>query len=251
MKLLVVDDEEYTRECMARQIEWGAYGIDAVMAAVDGRDALEKIDTFKPDVVITDIKMPRMTGLELLEEIQKRNCGIETIILSGFDEFEFAQRALNLGAKYFFLKPIDPVELTNAVLMLWDKKNGVSRSHQMQTGGGRPKKTNQVIVKIKDYIQKNYRDTDLSLSRIAEEFNFSAAYLSALFKANCSQNITDYITSVRIEMACRLLMQGEETVSVIAEAVGYANPTYFYKVFKRAKGCSPKDYQEGTEGGDV
>lgn len=515
MKLLIVDDEEFTRWCISSQIDWNAYGIEMVGTAVNGLDALEKIHAMKPDFVITDIKMPKMNGLELLEEIQREKLDIETIMLSGFEEFEFAQKALNLGAKKFFLKPIDPAELLNAVITLQDKRaagdeekneedlasyirnvlymvytpeqldeanerfaavrgnwqsiilmqmenisealyigdnvykqilsdiegycrltgscyllekspnnmlvyilapdkdqvsrtmNGVllrlqkalkqtryqdyvigvsgvnptvdesgksyleatrainmkliygenkifyaeegspaywkdRRGYQELVKGiventiyynearvdellemffewgrenkaeiddlqqavymiitgvvrhealvnididslyvnpssiimslctcddrlemkrklksvlhtiGRQlskvkiKKPNQTITKIKQYIGERYQENDLSLSRIAEEFNFSAAYLSALFKANCNQNITDYINSVRIEASCRLLQQGSQTVSSIAEAVGYANTNYFYKVFKKMKGCSPKDYQEGT-----
>ena len=106
------------------------------------------------------------------------------------------------------------------------------------------KMPNQTILKIKKYIETYYAVPELSLSQIAEEFCFSPAYLSTLFKKNCSQNITDYINAVRIDQACSLLEMGEDKISLISEKVGYSNTSYFYKVFKRIKGCPPKDYRE-------
>ena len=110
------------------------------------------------------------------------------------------------------------------------------------------RKPNQTVIRIEQYIKDHYMQTDLSLSKIAEEFNFSPAYLSTLFKNNCSQNITDYINAVRVEAACRMLLEEEYKVSWISEAVGYSNTTYFNKVFKKIKGCSPKDYRENFHG---
>ena len=122
MKLLIVDDEDFTRECIAYQIDWASYDVELAGMAVNGEDALEKISTLHPDIIITDIKMPIMNGIELLEAIVRERLNVDVIMLSGFEEFEFAQKALNLGAKNFFLKPIDPAELLNAVIVLQEKK---------------------------------------------------------------------------------------------------------------------------------
>ena len=102
MKLLIVDDEDFTRECIAYQIDWASYDVELAGMAVNGEDALEKISTLHPDIIITDIKMPIMNGIELLEAIVRERLNVDVIMLSGFEEFEFAQKALNLGAKNFF-----------------------------------------------------------------------------------------------------------------------------------------------------
>lgn len=132
MKLLVVDDEDFTRRCISEQIDWNIYDIEVVGTAVDGVDAWEKICSLKPDFVIVDIKMPKMNGLELLEKIREGKLDIDTIILSGFDEFEFAQRALNLGAKNYLLKPVDLSELLNIVITLQEKKYQEREKKQMK-----------------------------------------------------------------------------------------------------------------------
>lgn len=515
MKLFIVDDEDFTRECLANQIDWASYDVELVGTAVNGEDALEKIRKLKPDIMITDIKMPLMNGIELLEAIAREGLNIDVIMLSGFEEFEFAQKAINLGAKKFFLKPIDPAELLNAVIVLQEKKlaqekkggsendlvsfirnvvymvytpeemdeaserfsdlkdnwqaivvlqmdniskalyigghniykmllkeiqsycnshagchlleksphnmilfimgrekeeakqtlsevivllqrmlqeigysnyvvgvselnrtieevgksyleasraintkyiygnsriyyaeesypsyltelsadkgliediientvyynedkidgmiehlfevveihdiglNGLQETMYMIAKGiikhealvnidinalysnpssiimslctsdekeemkrklksflhtvGRQlnkvkiNKPNQIVMKIKKYIEDCYQAPDLSLARIAEEFNFSAAYLSTLFRVNCGQNITDYINAIRIDEACRLLAQESYKISYISEKVGYSNATYFCKVFKKLKDLSPKEYRE-------
>ena len=96
-KLILVDDEEEVRKGIVQKINWQQYGFDLVGQAENGREALEIAEKFTPDIVITDIKMPFMDGLELSEALKKRFPTIKIIILTGFDEFEYAQKAINLN----------------------------------------------------------------------------------------------------------------------------------------------------------
>ncbi|GGA10003.1 AraC family transcriptional regulator [Paenibacillus marchantiophytorum] len=115
-KLLVVDDEEDVREGVVREINWEAIGLEVIEKAENGREALEMVERLQPDVVVTDIQMPFMNGLQLAEAIRERFPTIKLIILTGHDEFEYAQRAIKLHIDEYVLKPFSAQELVNALL---------------------------------------------------------------------------------------------------------------------------------------
>ncbi|NOV04501.1 response regulator [Paenibacillus planticolens] len=115
-KLILVDDEEDVREGVVREINWEAIGFEVIEKAENGREALEMVERLQPDVVVTDIQMPFMNGLQLAEAIRERFPTIKLIILTGHDEFEYAQRAIKLHIDEYVLKPFSAQELINALL---------------------------------------------------------------------------------------------------------------------------------------
>ena len=120
-KLLLVDDEEDVREGVVREINWEAIGFEVVDKAENGKEALEMVERLQPDVVVTDIQMPFMNGLQLAEAIRERFPTIKLIILTGHDEFEYAQRAIKLHIDEYVLKPFSAQELVNALLKVKDR----------------------------------------------------------------------------------------------------------------------------------
>lgn len=114
-KLIVVDDEEDVREGVSQEIDWHSHGYEVVAKAENGREALELVERLRPDVVVTDIKMPFMNGLQLAESIGREYPGIRIIILTGFDEFEYAQKAVKLHIDEYVLKPFSASELIEAL----------------------------------------------------------------------------------------------------------------------------------------
>lgn len=115
-KLILVDDEEDVREGVVREIDWEAIGFEVIEKAENGREALEMVERLQPDVVVTDIQMPFMNGLQLAEAIRERFPTIKLIILTGHDEFEYAQRAIKLHIDEYVLKPFSAQELIHALL---------------------------------------------------------------------------------------------------------------------------------------
>ncbi len=111
-KIMVVDDEEEVRQSIIRQIDWSRAGFEVIGDAENGKEALEKIDQIEPDVVLTDIRMPYMDGLSLAEAIRQRHPSIKIVIFSGFDEFEYAKKAIKLNVIEYILKPVNVEELT-------------------------------------------------------------------------------------------------------------------------------------------
>ncbi|MFV0313973.1 MAG: response regulator [Anaerotignum sp.] len=111
-KILLVDDEEEVRTSIIKKIEWDQTGFRVIGDAENGRDALEKIELLEPDVVLTDIRMPYLDGLDLAEQIRKLRPSIKIIIFSGYDDFEYAKQAISLNITEYILKPVNAKELT-------------------------------------------------------------------------------------------------------------------------------------------
>lgn len=111
--IILVDDEEEVRKSIIKKIEWQAAGFHVVGDAENGEDAMEKIEILEPDVVLTDIRMPYMDGLALAEKVRQRYPSMKVVIFSGYDDFEYAQRAIKLNVSEYILKPVNVEELTS------------------------------------------------------------------------------------------------------------------------------------------
>ncbi|TVR69278.1 MAG: response regulator [Spirochaetaceae bacterium] len=110
-RFLIIDDEPLVREGISTTIDWNAHGFELVGACRDGREGLQALEELRPDVVLTDICMPFVDGLELAASISEQYPGTRTILLTGYDEFEYAQEAVRLNVHDFILKPVTAAEL--------------------------------------------------------------------------------------------------------------------------------------------
>src|SRR5690625_2227474 len=113
-KVLIVEDEEMIRIGMRYTIDWVKADCVVVAEAENGREGLKKIENFKPDIVITDINMPIMDGIQMLEKGAKYSA-FSSIIVSGYDEFGLAKQAINLGVCEYLIKPLQQTEVLNAL----------------------------------------------------------------------------------------------------------------------------------------
>lgn len=114
-KIMIVDDEADVREGIASHINWDKLHMEVVGLAENGKDALEKAENYEVDIVLTDIKMPFLDGLEMSRQLLKLHPYCKIIILTGFDEFEYAQEAIRLNAAEYVLKPVNVLELTEVL----------------------------------------------------------------------------------------------------------------------------------------
>lgn len=132
-KMVIVDDERIEREGMVRLVDWGEYGIEIVGAAWNGIEGLELIKKWKPDIVLTDIKMPVMNGIEMIQKAQSSCPVTRYIVLSGYGEYEYTSQAMELGVKYYILKPCDEEKLVRAIKKITiDLKESMNRQGQME-----------------------------------------------------------------------------------------------------------------------
>lgn len=129
-KLLIVDDEQIEREGMAHFIQWDKYDIQLCGTAWNGADALGKIQKDVPDIVLTDIKMPVMNGIELIQKLSETYRNIVVVVLSGYGEYEFTSQAMEYGIRHYILKPCDEDKI---VAVMNDAKKEVDKRREYHT----------------------------------------------------------------------------------------------------------------------
>lgn len=240
-KLLVADDEENVRAGIAGYIRRHSDLFDIVYEADDGDSALNIVITYKPDIMLIDVQMPGMTGLEVIAEATRMNCCPKAIILSGYDEFGYVQKALRLGACDYMLKPCRPddiLKLLEATVCDDDKKREVKDHNKPQ---------NRIVLNAIRFIEENYMNEKISLRTVADFCGVSAPYLSSLFSQEEGCGFSDYINKIRIDRACSYLHDPVVKTYEIAYKVGYRDEKYFARVFKKLVGLPPSEYRKHIE----
>lgn len=247
LKVLVVEDEELIRKGIVLAVDWAALDCVVVGEAANGEEALEAVARYDPTLIITDLKMPKMDGLELLRRLREAGNDVYVIILTAYDSFEYAQSALRLGAVDFLLKPFHDGDLEQAVLNL--------RKRMAPPGSGGPAPSPPVlglkkgdkskyVLEAMDYIGAHYNDPGISVGSIAQHLGLSEGHLSHLFKKETDYTLNNYLTRYRIHRAMELLRDCRARVYEVAEQVGYKDITYFSATFKKLVGMSPSEYQD-------
>ncbi|MCC3372260.1 response regulator [Cohnella sp. REN36] len=250
----IIDDESWIREGLSEHINWERIGIELVGSFEDGREALQIIKNNPIDIIMTDIRMPNMTGLEFLAElrkIEKHNPDAPTskvVIMSGFDDFKYAQEAIRLGASDYLLKPT-AVEDTEKVLLklkarCQDERNARLRIPNLPAPAEGIDENASFLIKKAIKLMNERFTEDLHLVQIAEELYITPNYLSRIFKQETGKSFSDYLSSKRIEKSCELLTKSTLKIYQIGEAIGYPNPRYFSEWFQKQTGMSPGDYRK-------
>ena len=236
MKILIIDDEPKIRNglsnLLSRREGWEVAG-----AYENASEALKYLAVNQVDVMITDIKMPEISGLELIARIRERDKKTAIIILSGYSNFQFAQRAIELGVSRYLTKPTNPRELI-CVLEETEKKLGGKQEKEKDSG----KIPNLFVQKAADYIKLNYSEK-ISSKEIADQLYLSPNYLSELFKKHTGKTISEYLTDYRLEKACQLLDHAEYRVGDVSGMVGIHDGRYFSNMFKKKYGMTPTEYR--------
>ncbi|NLK98025.1 response regulator transcription factor [Defluviitalea saccharophila] len=248
-KVLIVEDEDIMRKGLMFMPKWQEVNCIVVGEACNGLDGLEKIQKLQPDIVIVDINMPVMDGLEMLEK-SIREYGYDAIIVSGYGEFDYARRGISLGVTEYLLKPINYTKLYEAIRKIEAKRNvkesmkntirqidvekkklGLLEHEDTKTG-------NRYVDLMLQAIHEKYA-TRLALTDISEECQMSCTYLNVKFKNETGYTFNDYLNRYRIQKAVDLLRENKYKIYEIAEMVGFSDYKYFIKVFKKYIGHSP------------
>lgn len=133
LKVLIVDDEIKVCKLIHNLIDWNSMGLEVAGIVNDGEKALEIISEIKPDIVITDIRMPGFDGLELIRRTQEIRKDIYFVIISGYSQFEYAQNAIKFGVEDYLLKPIKKKELTNTLTKIIEKYSSIQSDYREKT----------------------------------------------------------------------------------------------------------------------
>lgn len=238
MRIVVVEDEVATRRGIIKLIKKVNPEFVVVGEADNGYDGMLLIKELHPDVVIADIVMPRIDGLRMIENA--RSCSPDTkyIILSGYEEFEFARRAVHLHVTEYLLKPITVDQLTQVLNKIYEmvRSKKVDEENSFQEKNYSP-----VVQYIVEDVMMNYAK-DLSLKDYADQFKISPGYLGSIFAKETGKSFSVFLRDVRMERAKWLLENTNDKIYEIAYKTGYTDVKYFCKVFKECMNVSPKQY---------
>ena len=259
-KVLIIDDEVFIREGMKQIIPWQELGCEVIEEAQNGEEGMEKIIQLIPDIIVSDIRMPKKNGLEMIDEIKSINKNMQIIILTGFREFEYAQQAIRLGVLRFLLKPskIDEIKeaITAAVINLDKLPQIKSNAGKLEDENRVDEDSNDKLEVVSDdgdkpqylvrqaieYINEYYNQK-IDLQTVADKLYVSTWHLCKVIKKQTGTNFVDLLNTARIDNAKKMLLESNMKIYEIAEAVGYTDTAYFSKIFKKVTQVTPNEYR--------
>lgn len=245
IRVLLVEDEELIREGLKLTTPWKEWGMEVVGEAGDGEEGVQKILELKPDIVITDVKMPKMDGLEMIERLRGR-VSCEYIILSGYDEFAFVKQAMHLEVHEYLLKPVDDEEFKEALEKVSKKikKRRASEDGEEEQALDVRNIQDKYLDRAKAILRERYRE-NLTLKSVGDELFISDSYLGKLFKSRTGYTFLEMLTLYRIRAAVDYLQNTDKKVYEIAYAIGYSDSKYFSRVFYKVVGMKPMELKNG------
>jgi len=246
--VLIVDDEQHARASLSKLMSRANLPFEIIAAANDGEEALQAIRELQPDVVISDIDMPLMDGVELLKSVRKEGLDCRFVMLTCMNEFEYARQSLEFGASSYLLKLSMDVSglkqaLEKVALELEQREQLRKAAKWFPKKNGAEPTDHPEMNKIIRHIEEHYSE-EITLKRVAELISMDASYVSDLFKKKTSQTFIHYVQNRRIEAAKMLLVETTQSVGEIARQVGFENDNYFIKIFKRWCGMTPSEYRK-------
>lgn len=244
LKVLVIDDEVLVRRGIVLGVDWAARGCVLVGEAANGEEGLAAVERYSPNLIITDIRMPRMDGIEMLARLREQGCRARVILLTAHSDFAYARSALKLGADDYLLKPFRNEELIAAIDKVRQKEReltDLTPADVMPLAKGDKSK---YVLQALQYIAQHYADEAISITTIAQYLQVSEGHLSHVFKKETGYTVINYLTQYRIHRAMELLKDCRRKVYEVANEVGYRDVTYFGSTFKKLVGMSPSEYQD-------
>lgn len=236
-RVMIIDDEMSARRLLQVSIDWQSLDMELVGEAASGIEAINIIDEIRPDIVFVDISMPFMNGIEFTQVITKRYTDLVIIILTGFDDFEYARQCVRLPVVEYMLKPIVRQEVTEVLT----KIKGNLDKHNNRTQESGQDITTSDIEQIMQYIRYNFTDSSINLTSVAQHFGFNPSYLSRKFKQETGKSFVEYLIKCRMERAIELAGTSKKMFCT-ANAVGIPDPNYFGRCFKKYSGISYSEY---------
>ena len=238
MTVLIVDDEAYMVEYMKDLVDWKGYGFDRVLTATGGSLAKDLLDEYQPDLLITDIRMPKISGLDLSMMIYEKKYPTKIIILSGYSDFEYANKAMRYEASEYVVKPVLKEDFEEVLDRIVERH--FKERLQKEVRGC--KDNAQLVAYIKEYISENC-EKDLSLDILGAMVHLHPNYLSKMFKDVAGENLSNYITDAKMKRATELLLHTDLKIQEVMNQLGYQKSQHFSKLFREKYGVSPREYR--------
>jgi two-component system response regulator YesN len=267
-RMMIVDDEKWQREGLCEFLDWSSLGVALSGAAANGAQGVELAKAVRPHIVLTDIVMPLMNGLDMSREIRRLLPDVRIILLSGHDDFQYAKEAFSFAASEYLLKPVLREELEQAIRRIVDAlddedHNRVAASLPRQEvrtpserrdmpdpGAGETGDApapDPVVARIRELVARQYANP-LDLGAVSKVVNLSPYYVGELFRRHEGVGFHQYLAEYRLEQARQQIVATNHPVSDIAIRVGMKNRSYFCKLFRERYGVSPVEYRTVMRG---
>lgn len=255
LKVLIVEDEDMIRKGLIHTVDWTSMECVVIGEARNGKEGLEKIQELKPDIIFTDIIMPKITGIEMLEKA-KEVAKFKSVILTSYSEFEYAQKAINLKVFDYLLKPVDEDALKNVVdkmrkeiyeqrtystLLEKTKDKSEVQFIDLDLYIQHEEVSNPYVRKALNIIRTKYNHK-LTIEVVAEELGVSSSYLSRKLKEDTSQTFLEILHKYRLQKAIELLNEGIYKVYEVSDMTGFNEYKHFCQVFKKYVGIAPTEF---------
>jgi len=262
--ILIVEDNKILNKNFEQIVDWASLDMGIVGNAFNGEQGLEMALELKPDLIIADVDMPKIDGLEMCKRIKNELPDTRFIFISAYDSFSYVQKAMDIGAYKYILKPVLSNELAVAAMELYEHKSeklqtiktiedlhskirfisdddvedfDESNFSGVEISGYKDK----IVAEIKSRISENYA-TCSNLNDVINELQISAGYANFIFKERTGVTIFDYLVQTKMEKAIEMLKDPFVRVYEVAEKIGYSNSSHFISVFKSYTGFTPKQY---------
>lgn len=252
MKILIADDEGYEREILAEIIDQ-RFGHDVQLRlAENGRQAVDIATLWEADILLMDIEMPGINGIEAAKQILSQRQACKIVFVTAYSLFSYAHEAVRLGASDYILKPVNPEDVERAVRRAMDQAEtqrqleAMAPDVELLEHSEAYDKTRMLMCKVQKYLRHNYMLHDISLDTVSAILNINSSYFSVLFKRSFGVNFVDYLTELRMRAAKELLTDPLRPTAEIAEMVGYDNANYFTRAFKKKTGMTPTEFRRSS-----
>lgn len=244
-KILIADDELIIRKGMVKLISSFGLDLDITPQAKNGIEMLETSKIFKPNIIIADINMPMLNGLDAIKQIYEQDKNIAVIIVSGYDKFEYAQQAIDLGVISYILKPFSNETFKDVLIKAIEYcEIKDSTKVALNSALGNISSSHDII----HFINQNYCNSEMRLSLLEEKFSLGRTAIGNYIKCKTGKTLVDYVNFLRIEHS-KILLKKDENISInsISEILGFDNQHYFSRVFKQYCGISPSTFRSLNE----
>ena len=248
LSIMIVDDEMIVREDIKTILDWERFGYQITAEAANGKKACRLFAQNPVDIIIADIDMPFMNGLEMASRILEIDPGVKFIFLTSYSDFDYLRTSMRMGIHSYILK--HEMEETLLLQELETLRREI-RQEELQRKSPAEREAEDRVFEdaghpggrfelIRGYIDRNF-SRDISLEELAAHFQLTESYLSHQFKERAGISFKAYLKQVRMEKAKELLLSGKFKISEISEKVGYSSLQYFYLVFKQYYGVTPAE----------
>jgi len=251
LKIIIVEDEDIIRNGLVHTIDWLSMGCVVIADAANGQEGLEKILELSPDIVISDIKMPIMNGIDMIKSAMEK-IRFKSLLLTSYAEFDYAKKAIELRVSDYLLKPVSEEKIRSSIEKVNRELYGTRKTAEslrkseeeanilnnyLLGDSGKNYYVKISLEKIRDHFAER-----ISIESVAEELGVSASYLSRKFKEITNHTFLELLNEHRIQQSVKLLNTGKFRVSEIGEKVGFNEYKHFYAVFKKFTGLTPSDF---------